>query len=31
SALPLDKLEPFLAQIKALDDLVKSFPPLVIG
>ncbi|MDQ8022391.1 MAG: 3-deoxy-8-phosphooctulonate synthase [Moraxellaceae bacterium] len=30
SALPLDKLEPFLAQIKALDDLVKSFPPLVI-
>ncbi|QQF61322.1 hypothetical protein I9X38_12570 [Bacillus mojavensis] len=23
SALPLDKLEPFLAQIKALDDLVK--------
>lgn len=30
SALPLDKLEPFLAQIKAVDDLVKSFPPLVI-
>ena len=30
SALPLDRLEPFLAQIKALDDLVKSFPPLVI-
>ncbi|RKR04249.1 2-dehydro-3-deoxyphosphooctonate aldolase (KDO 8-P synthase) [Kushneria sinocarnis] len=26
SALPLSKLEPFLAQIKALDDLVKSFP-----
>ncbi len=25
SALPLDKLEPFLAQMKALDDLVKSF------
>lgn len=25
SALPLDKLEPFLMQIKALDDLVKSF------
>jgi 2-dehydro-3-deoxyphosphooctonate aldolase (KDO 8-P synthase) len=23
-ALPLDKLEPFLTQIKALDDLVKS-------
>jgi 2-dehydro-3-deoxyphosphooctonate aldolase (KDO 8-P synthase) len=30
SALPLDKLEPFLAQIKALDDLVKSFPALQI-
>ena len=30
SALPLDKLEPFLAQIKALDDLVKSFVPLDI-
>ncbi len=30
SALPLDKLEPFLAQIKALDDLVKSFAPLDI-
>ena len=30
SALPLDKLEPFLAQIKALDDLVKSFAPLNI-
>ena len=30
SALPLDKLEPFLAQMKAVDDLVKSFPPLVI-
>ncbi len=28
SALPLDLLEPFLAQIKALDDLVKSFPAL---
>ncbi len=28
SALPLDQLEPFLAQIKALDDLVKSFAPL---
>lgn len=25
SALPLDKLEPFLAQMKAIDDLVKSF------
>ncbi|MEK9951792.1 MAG: 3-deoxy-8-phosphooctulonate synthase [Curvibacter sp.] len=30
SALPLDQLEPFLTQIKAVDDLVKSFPPLVI-
>lgn len=30
SALPLDKLEPFLTQIKALDDLVKSFAPLKI-
>ena len=30
SALPLDKLEPFLAQIKALDDLVKGFPSLEI-
>jgi 2-dehydro-3-deoxyphosphooctonate aldolase (KDO 8-P synthase) len=30
SALPLDKLEPFLAQMKAVDDLVKSLPPLDI-
>jgi 2-dehydro-3-deoxyphosphooctonate aldolase (KDO 8-P synthase) len=30
SALPLDQLEPFLTQLKALDDLVKSFPPLQI-
>ncbi|WP_026960663.1 3-deoxy-8-phosphooctulonate synthase [Aliagarivorans taiwanensis] len=28
SALPLSKLEPFLKQIKALDDLVKSFDDL---
>ena len=28
SALPLDKLEPFLAQMKAIDDLVKSFADL---
>lgn len=28
SALPLSKLEPFLQQIKAIDDLVKSFPEL---
>ncbi|KQQ68078.1 2-dehydro-3-deoxyphosphooctonate aldolase [Pseudomonas sp. Leaf127] len=27
-ALRLDKLEPFLAQLKALDDLVKSFAPV---
>lgn len=30
SALPLHQLEPFLAQVKALDDLVKSLPPLII-
>lgn len=30
SALPLDQLEPFLTQLKALDDLVKSFAPLEI-
>lgn len=30
SALPLDALEPFLTQIKALDDLVKGFPVLDI-
>ncbi|WP_111643060.1 3-deoxy-8-phosphooctulonate synthase [Marinimicrobium alkaliphilum] len=30
SALPLDKLAPFLQQMKALDDLVKGFPPLDI-
>lgn len=30
SALPLDKLEPFLTQVKAVDDLVKSFAPLHI-
>lgn len=30
SALPLDLLEPFLAQIKAMDDLVKSFAPMVV-
>ncbi len=28
SALPLDKLEPFLRQMKAIDELVKSFDPL---
>lgn len=30
SALPLDQLERFLTQLKALDDLVKSFAPLRI-
>ena len=30
SALPLDQLEPFLVQMKAIDDLVKSFPRLDI-
>jgi 2-dehydro-3-deoxyphosphooctonate aldolase (KDO 8-P synthase) len=30
SALPLDLLEPFLRQVKAVDDLVKSFEPLLI-
>ena len=30
SALPLAQLEPFLAQVKAVDDLVKSLPPLDI-
>lgn len=30
-ALPLDKLEPYLVQMKAIDDLVKSFTPLVTG
>lgn len=28
-ALPLDKLEPYLAQMKAVDDMAKSFPALV--
>jgi len=31
SALPLDALKPFLQQIKAVDDLVKGFPPLNIS
>ena len=30
-ALALDKLEPFLAQLKALDELVKGFPALEIS
>jgi len=28
--LPLDKLEPYLAQMKAVDDLVKSFAPVIV-
>ena len=30
-ALPLDKLEPYLAQMKAVDELVKGFEPLITG
>lgn len=30
SALPLDKLEPFLAEMKAVDDVVKTLPALDI-
>ena len=30
SALPLEQLEPFLRQVKAVDDLVKGFPTLSI-
>ncbi|MCK6265419.1 3-deoxy-8-phosphooctulonate synthase [Vibrio sp. ZSDE26] len=30
SALPLDKLEPFLAQMKVLDDVIKGFEPIDI-
>lgn len=31
SALPLDMLEPFLTQVKAIDDLVKNLPELHIN
>jgi 2-dehydro-3-deoxyphosphooctonate aldolase (KDO 8-P synthase) len=31
SALPLDSLRSYLQQIKAVDELVKRFPPLVTG
>jgi len=31
SALPLAALRPYLEQIKAIDQLVKSFEPLVIA
>ena len=30
SALPLDKLEPFLRQMQVIDEVVKNFPPLDI-
>jgi len=30
SALPLDKLKPFLQQIKAVDEVVKNLPELQI-
>lgn len=30
SALPLAQLEPFLAQMKAIDDLVKAFTPIQV-
>ncbi len=30
SALPLDKLEPFLAEMKAVDDVIKALPALDI-
>ena len=30
SALPLDLIKPFLMQMKAVDDLVKSLPALAI-
>lgn len=30
-ALPLHALEPFLAQVKAIDDVTKALPPLVTG
>ncbi len=31
SALPLEQLQPFLAQMKALDDFIKAQPDLVTG
>ncbi len=31
STLPLDKLQPFLQQMKAIDDVVKAFPALDIA
>lgn len=30
-ALPLDKLQPYLEQMKAIDDVVKGFEPLITG
>ena len=31
SALPLDQLEAFLTQVKAIDDVVKALPPLSVS
>ena len=31
SALPLNQLEPFLMQVKAIDDLVKGLPTMQIN
>lgn len=31
SALPLDKLKPFLEQMKAVDDIVKGLPDIITG
>jgi len=31
SALPLDMLKPFLEQVKAIDDVVKSLPDIITG
>ena len=31
SALPLSLLEPFLQQVKAIDDVVKSLPALSVS
>ena len=30
SALPLDKLEPFLGQMQAIDEVVKQQPELIV-
>lgn len=31
SALPLDQLEPFLSQVKAIDDVAKALPTIIIS